>query len=88
MLPRVLIYLPKQFQRRFFEIDQPEKRIAYGQIMPNGFQKGISKHGQVDNLSPLLLKWVRSGELKYIQKHIETVQGIRLYSEPFKFFRC
>jgi hypothetical protein len=56
--------------------------------MPNGFQKGISKHGQVDNLSPLLLKWVRSRELKYIQKHIETVQGIPLYSEPFKFFRC
>jgi hypothetical protein len=53
--------------------------------MPNGFQKGISKHGQVDNLS---LKWVRSRELKYIQKHTETVQGIPLYSEPFKFFRC
>jgi hypothetical protein len=27
---QVSVHLAKQFQRRFLEIDQPEKRIAYG----------------------------------------------------------
>ena len=27
---QVLVHLAKQFQRRFLEIDQPEKRIACG----------------------------------------------------------
>jgi hypothetical protein len=27
---QISIHLAKQFQRRFLEIDQPEKRIAYG----------------------------------------------------------